>query len=47
VVFSQTLNSVGWNSRLELGDPIEVIAKLNAETDGQLEVAGATPRPED
>jgi dihydrofolate reductase len=42
VVFSQTLTSVGWNSRLERGDPVEVVAKLKAETDGQLEVAGAT-----
>lgn len=42
VVFSHTLESVDWNSRLERGDPVEVITKLKAETDGQLEVAGAT-----
>jgi dihydrofolate reductase len=42
VVFSRTLDSVGWNSRLERGDPVEVIAKLKADTDGTLEVAGAT-----
>lgn len=42
VVFSHTLNSVDWNSRLERGDPVEVVAKLKAETDGNLEVAGAT-----
>lgn len=42
VVFSQTLESVDWNSRLERGDPVEVVARLKAETDGQLEVAGAT-----
>lgn len=42
VVFSGTLQSVGWNSRLERGDPVAVVAKLKAETDGQLEVAGAT-----
>lgn len=41
-VFSHTLNSVDWNSRLERGDPVEVVAKLKAETDGNLEVAGAT-----
>lgn len=42
VVFSSTLESVDWNSRLERGDPVEVVRKLKAETDGQLEVAGAT-----
>ena len=42
VVFSQTLESVDWNSRLERGNPVEVVARLKAETDGQLEVAGAT-----
>ncbi|AZG46982.1 hypothetical protein D7316_03587 [Gordonia insulae] len=42
VVFSQTLESVDWNSRLERGDPVEVVRKLKAETDGQMEVAGAT-----
>ena len=42
VVFSRTLESVDWNSRLERGDPVEVVRKLKAETDGQLEVAGAT-----
>lgn len=42
VVFSRTLESVGWNSRLERGDPVEVVTKLKADTDGQLEVAGAT-----
>ena len=42
VVFSRTLESVDWNSRLERGDPVEVAARLKAETDGTLEVAGAT-----
>ncbi|WP_072802710.1 dihydrofolate reductase family protein [Rhodococcoides yunnanense] len=42
VVFSRTLDSVDWNSRLERGDPVEVVTKLKAETEGQLEVAGAT-----
>jgi dihydrofolate reductase len=42
VVFSRTLESVDWNSRLERGDPVEVVTKLKAETDGTLEVAGAT-----
>lgn len=42
VVFSQTLSSVGWNSQLERGDVVEVAKKLKAETDGMLDVAGAT-----
>ncbi|GCB00624.1 deaminase [Mycolicibacterium sp. NCC-Tsukiji] len=42
VVFSRTLDSVDWNARLERGDPVEVVTKLKAETDGNLEVAGAT-----
>lgn len=42
VVFSRTLESVDWNSRLERRDPVEVVKKLKAETDGRLEVAGAT-----
>lgn len=42
VVFSKTLSSVDWNSRLERGDVVEVARKLKAETDGMLDVAGAT-----
>ena len=42
VVFSKTLDSVGWNSRLERGDVVEVATRLKAETDGLIEVAGAT-----
>lgn len=42
VVFSSTLESVDWNSRLERGDPVGVVRKLKAETEGQLEIAGAT-----
>jgi dihydrofolate reductase len=42
VVFSRTLESVDWNSRLERGDPVEVVTKLKAETHGALELAGAT-----
>ncbi len=42
VVFSHTLESVDWNSRLERGDPVEVVRKLKAETDGAFDVAGAT-----
>jgi len=32
VVFSKTLDSVGWNSRLERGDVVEVATRLKAET---------------
>jgi hypothetical protein len=32
VVFSQTLESVDWNSRLERGDVVEVARRLKAET---------------
>jgi dihydrofolate reductase len=42
VVFSSTLTSVDWNSRLEHGDVVEVATRLKTETDGVLEVAGAT-----
>ena len=42
VVFSRTLDSVDWNSSLERGDPVAVVSKLKAETDGNLEIAGAT-----
>lgn len=42
VVFSRTLNSVDWNSRLERENPVEVVRSLKAQTDGQLEVAGAS-----
>lgn len=42
VVFSQTLSSVDFNSRLERGDVVEVAKQLKAETDGVLDVAGAT-----
>jgi dihydrofolate reductase len=42
VVFSKTLQSVDWNSRLERGDVVEVAAKLKAETDGLIEVGGAS-----
>jgi dihydrofolate reductase len=42
VVFSKTLDSVSWNSRLERGDVVEVATQLKAETAGVIEVAGAT-----
>jgi len=42
VVFSQTLDKVDWNSRLERGDVVEVTRTLKAETDGTIEVGGPT-----
>jgi dihydrofolate reductase len=42
VVFSQTLDKVEGNARLERGDPVEVVRKMKDETDGLIEVAGAT-----
>jgi len=42
IVFSRTLASVDWNSRLERRDPVEVVKEMKAHTDGNLEVAGAT-----
>jgi dihydrofolate reductase len=42
VVFSRTLESVDWNSRLERGDVVEVARRLKAETEGLMEVGGAT-----
>jgi dihydrofolate reductase len=38
----EDLDSVGWNSRLERGDVVEVATRLKAETNGVIEVAGAT-----
>lgn len=42
IVFSNTLDSVGWNSRLVRGDVAAELAKLKAEFDGDLEVSGPT-----
>ncbi len=42
VVFSKTLTSVDWNSRLERGDVVAVARTLKAETDGVIDVAGPT-----
>jgi dihydrofolate reductase len=41
VVFSRTLESVGWNSRLVSDDIPGEIAKLKAEPGGDLSVGGA------
>ncbi len=42
VVFSTTLASVDWNSRLVRGDVGEELARLRIEFDGTLEVGGPT-----
>jgi dihydrofolate reductase len=42
IVFSSTLESVEWNSRLVRGDVGEELARLRTEFDGDLDVGGAT-----
>jgi dihydrofolate reductase len=42
IVFSSTLESVDWNSRLVRGDPVDELARLRREYPGDLEVGGAT-----
>lgn len=42
VVFSRGPLEVSGNARVERGDVVEVTRRLKAETDGQLEVGGAT-----
>jgi dihydrofolate reductase len=42
VVFSSSLGSVEWNSRLVRGDVGEELARLRTEFDGDLEVGGPT-----
>jgi dihydrofolate reductase len=42
IIFSSTLESVDWNSRLVRGDPVAELARLREEFSGDLEVAGPT-----
>jgi dihydrofolate reductase len=42
IVFSSTLDSVAWNSRLVRGEPAEELARLRSEFDGDLDIGGAT-----
>jgi dihydrofolate reductase len=42
IVFSTSLTSVDWNSRLVRGDVGDELARLREELDGDFEVAGAT-----
>jgi dihydrofolate reductase len=42
IVFSTTLQTVHWNSRLARGDVEEELVKLRTEFDGDLDVGGPT-----
>ena len=42
VVFSSTLESVDWNSRLVRGSAVEEVGRLKADVDGDMEVGGPT-----
>lgn len=42
IVFSTTLEQVGWNSRLVRADAAGEIARLRAETDGEISIGGPT-----
>jgi dihydrofolate reductase len=42
VVFSSTLSTVSWNSRLVTGDAVAEIARLKAEDGGPMSIGGAT-----
>jgi dihydrofolate reductase len=42
IVFSSTLPSVAWNSRLERGDVSDALARLRTEFRGDLDVSGPT-----
>lgn len=42
IVFSSTLSTVDWNSRLVRGDVGDELAQLRTEFDGDLDVGGAT-----
>ena len=43
VVFSSTLATVDWNSRLVTGEIGDELARLRKEFDGDLDVGGPTP----
>jgi dihydrofolate reductase len=42
IVFSSTIEKVDWNSRLVRGDPVDALARLRDEFQGELSVAGPT-----
>ena len=42
VVFSSTIDQVGWNARLVTGDAVAEITRLKAEDGGPMSIGGAT-----
>jgi len=42
VVFSSTISTVGWNTRLVAGDAVTEISRLKAEDGGPMDIGGAT-----
>ncbi|WP_318200293.1 dihydrofolate reductase family protein [Streptomyces sp. SCL15-4] len=42
VVFSSTIDEVGWNTRLVTGDAVAEITRLRAEDGGPMDIGGAT-----
>ncbi|WP_225844985.1 dihydrofolate reductase family protein [Streptomyces sp. HPF1205] len=42
VVFSSTIGTVDWNTRLVTGDAVAEITRLKAEDGGRMDIAGAT-----
>ncbi|MFD7450183.1 dihydrofolate reductase family protein [Kitasatospora sp. NPDC059827] len=42
VVFSSTIDTVGWNARLVTGDALTEITRLKAEDGGPMNIGGAT-----
>jgi dihydrofolate reductase len=42
VVFSSTIDEVGWNTRLVTGDAVAEITRLKAEDGGPMSIGGAT-----
>jgi len=42
VVFSSTISTVDWNTRLVTGDAVTEIAKLKADDGGPMDIVGAT-----
>ena len=42
VVFSSTISTVDWNTRLVTGDAVTEITRLKAEDGGPMDIGGAT-----
>ncbi len=43
VVFSSTLDKVGWNTRLVTGDAVAEVTRLKAEDGGPMTIGGGRP----